>query len=330
MLFDALLTRALGQKNARQDIDPSAPNRAVSSKVFFAKFPKLRAYLLTELQRNVSLLDTSGDIVNTGLYPILTLLCRLDVTRTHDSRKYVGMRPFGELILKCMGSKIWKVRAMAARCLPVVVDPDELAQKIGEMFREFGLERQNELHGGLMGIKRLGEFYSYRTLRGVVIGMTFGDGADLDAIIAGVEQTMEMLLRGNPNPLTKGAFVEFMGGLLRKEEKAKEVREKTVRSCLEDIRTHQNSPVGAQMYLEQATTIILNNISSDTSELCFGTVLLTLFENENEEVLLKTLSWILESKAETLDMEVKRSLRKLAAQDKWDGVRALSLQTLAS
>lgn len=57
MLFDALLFRAMGQKYARQDIDPSAPNRSVSSKVFFAKFPKLYNYLLVELSRDVSLLE---------------------------------------------------------------------------------------------------------------------------------------------------------------------------------------------------------------------------------------------------------------------------------
>jgi hypothetical protein len=59
MLFDALLSRALGQKYARQDIDPSAPNRSVSSKVFFSKFPTLYKYLLDELTRDVSLLESN-------------------------------------------------------------------------------------------------------------------------------------------------------------------------------------------------------------------------------------------------------------------------------
>lgn len=59
MLFDSLLSRALGQKYARQDIDPSAPNKSVSSKVFFSKFPKLHKYLLNELTRDVSLLENN-------------------------------------------------------------------------------------------------------------------------------------------------------------------------------------------------------------------------------------------------------------------------------
>jgi len=60
---------------------------------------------------------------------------------------------------------------MAARCLPVVLDPDTLSKDIGDMFSSFKLHAQNELHGGLMGLRRLAEFYSYRTLRDIVLGI---------------------------------------------------------------------------------------------------------------------------------------------------------------
>jgi hypothetical protein len=109
--------------------------------------------------------------MNTGLYPILTLLARLDVTRLAESRKYTGMQPFRQLIHRCMGAKIWKVRAMAARCLPAVLDPDTLPEDIADIFPAFKLDAQNELHGGLLGVKRLAEFYSYRTLKDYVFGI---------------------------------------------------------------------------------------------------------------------------------------------------------------
>src|SRR5947207_8692407 len=67
MLFDSLLFRAMGQKYARQDIDPSAPNRSVSSKVFFLKFPKLHKYLLDELTRDVSLLENNEVLLPVAL-----------------------------------------------------------------------------------------------------------------------------------------------------------------------------------------------------------------------------------------------------------------------
>ena len=64
---------------------------------------------------------------------------------------------------------------MAARCLPGVLDPDTLAEEIRIMFSKFRLGSQNELHGGLMGIKRLCEFYAYRTLKDVVFGFFVGE-----------------------------------------------------------------------------------------------------------------------------------------------------------
>jgi len=170
MLFDALLTRALGQKYARQDIDPSAPNRSVSSKVFFEKFPQLHTYLLDQLRCDVVRFGQEG-VENTGLYPILTLLSRLDVTRVYDSKKYTGMHAFRPLIRECLHGKVWKIRAMAARCIPVVIDPEDLEEEIAEMFAGLRLDSQNALHGELMGIKRLVEFYSFRTLKDVVFSV---------------------------------------------------------------------------------------------------------------------------------------------------------------
>ena len=70
MLFDSLLSRALGQKYARLDIGPSAPNRAVSSEIFFSKFPKLHNYLIEELTRDVTLLENNGVCSHCHLYII--------------------------------------------------------------------------------------------------------------------------------------------------------------------------------------------------------------------------------------------------------------------
>jgi hypothetical protein len=108
--------------------------------------------------------------VNTGLYPILTLISRLDVTRIGPSTTYTGMQLFRSLVERCMAGKIWKVRAMAARCLPVVLDPAILPEEINTLFSSLRLDAQNELHGKLMGIKHVGEFYMYRPLRGAVFG----------------------------------------------------------------------------------------------------------------------------------------------------------------
>jgi hypothetical protein len=75
-----------------------------------------------------------------------------------------------------MNSRIWKLRAMAARCLPIVLDPDTLSLDIADIFTSFRPNAQNELHGGLLGIKSLADFYAFRGLKGVVFGLSVGDG----------------------------------------------------------------------------------------------------------------------------------------------------------
>ena len=107
--------------------------------------------------------------MNTGLYPILTLISRLDAgpSDSEDS----SMKSFQGLIWRCMGCRIWKLRAMAARCLPCVLNPDALGAEIEAIFSGLKMNSQNELHGSLMGLQRLAEYYSKRSLKGVVFGV---------------------------------------------------------------------------------------------------------------------------------------------------------------
>lgn len=62
---------------------------------------------------------------------------------------------------------------MAARCLPIVVDPPMLEKTIHDIFSSLSLSAQNELHGYLMGLKRLGEFSMHRIFKGAVFGLAF-------------------------------------------------------------------------------------------------------------------------------------------------------------
>lgn len=270
--------------------------------------------------------------MNTGLYPILTLISRLDVTRSADSKKYTGMKPFLPLIQKCMGGKIWKVRAMAARCLPVVVDPVIISSEIHDMFSGFRLTAQNELHGGLMGIKRLGEFYSYRDLRDVVLGIFHPDWADVDAITTGMMKKLDLIMRQNSNPLTKAALVEVAQLLFGNNEKASRLVARVLQVWLDDLRGVENPPMGLQMYLEQGALLFLNGIGEweDKLELTSTDVLELLLRNENEEVVLRALSWLDESKNDIISsLSIRKALRSLIDQHRWNGVCAVALRVMS-
>lgn len=270
--------------------------------------------------------------MNTGLYPILTLISRLDVMRLSDSREHVDMHPFRTLIQRCMNAKIWKVRAMAARCLPVVLDQETLSDEISSIFGRFRIDAQNELHGGLMGIKCLSEFYSCRTLRDVVYGIHLVDIADLDAIISGMQHSLKLILRENRNPLTKAAFVEILHQVSNKEKKASELRRLALDVCLHDLRSGQQTTVGWQMYLEQAASLVLDTLETPSHSLDEPNeeILELLLGNENEEVVLKTLLWMNTFGQKYVSIEnIACVLHNLVYRDSWDGVCAQALRAVS-
>jgi hypothetical protein len=219
---------------------------------------------------------------------------------------------------------------MAARCLPVVIDQQTIAIEISEIFREFRLDAQNELHGGLMGIKNLVEFYSFRGLRDSVFGIFPRNGTELDAVITGLEDYFDTILRKNSNPSTKAAFIEI-ATILRREVKANELMKKVLQACLEDIRGGKVFPVGSDLYFERATTLLLDMIA----DWRYGSVespekiLSDLLRSENNEVILKALDFINEFKPEGMS-SIRGDLELLLSSNRSKRVRAWTLQSLSS
>ena len=225
---------------------------------------------------------------------------------------------------------------MAARCLPVVLDPETISQEISEIFSKFRLDAQNELHGRLMGIRRLEEFYSYRTLSPIVYGMLFDELSKLDAILSGMEDTFDMIMTKNANPLTKAAYTEIVHSLSDSIVLPTRFVDRVLQICLEDIRSGNPSPVGMRMYLEQASTVVLAAISSGkhSFEEPPAHILELFLRNANEEVVLNTISWISKNPQWVYPKQVslknvRMALCELVRQDKWDGVCALALEAMS-
>ena len=265
---------------------------------------------------------------------MLALISRFDVAVSSNSQKYTEMKRFQSLIERCLGAKIWKVRAMAARCLHAVLDPDDLSEEISDIFAKVRGYTQNQLHGVLMGIKCLGEVYSQRAIKDTVFGTVCTSKTEiLDAIISGMHSCLDLVLRENRNPLTKAAFVEIVHLVLRNEDKANGLKALVVSICVEDIRLGINSTIGWQWYLEQVATLALQTLSNEPSisEARSGDILRLLLSNPNEEVVLKTLSWLNESAPKGIFVDsVQQALWGLITQDKWDGVCAMALRAMSN
>ncbi|KAG4302107.1 hypothetical protein PCK1_001666 [Pneumocystis canis] len=72
MLFNALLTRAFGNRKHKQDYCPTT--KTISTKIFFDKYPRLKKFLLEQLRDYVHFDKYNSDILYIGLNPILTLI----------------------------------------------------------------------------------------------------------------------------------------------------------------------------------------------------------------------------------------------------------------
>ncbi|KAF9976771.1 hypothetical protein BGZ73_007906 [Actinomortierella ambigua] len=174
MLFSTLLHRVFGAKRVR---DEHQAMNGIASRELFSRFNGLRGFLLGQLDIAVGQLlnkDAHGssqtgdqrDRVHPGLYPVLTLLSRLQPSLHMDPADAVdgGMQDFIALVRQCAASVIWKTREMAARALVPLIPSRNLMDLIEDILKTIVTNEQaasgikqssNELHGLLVQIQFL-------------------------------------------------------------------------------------------------------------------------------------------------------------------------------
>ncbi|KAG0349005.1 hypothetical protein BG004_002863 [Podila humilis] len=173
MLFSTLLHRVFGAKRVR---DEHLAINGITSRELFARLEGLCDFLQSQLEVAVGqLLDTesSHDRVHPGLYPVLTLLSRLQPSLLADPADALdgGMAAFVTLVRRCAASAIWKTREMAARALIPLVASRDLMDLILDILHSCMKTciTQNEIHGLLVQVQFL--------LRGHLLGEGVADRA---------------------------------------------------------------------------------------------------------------------------------------------------------
>ncbi|KAG0088140.1 hypothetical protein BGZ92_006556 [Podila epicladia] len=171
MLFSTLLHRVFGAKRVR---DEHLAINGITSRELFARLEGLCGFLQSQLEVAVGQLlgaESSQDRVHPGLYPVLTLLSRLQPSLHADPADAVdgGMAAFVTLVRRCAASAIWKTREMAARALIPLVASRDLMDLIVDILQ--GCMKypvtQNEIHGLLVQVQFL--------LRGHLLGEGVAD-----------------------------------------------------------------------------------------------------------------------------------------------------------
>lgn len=159
MLFSTLLQRTFGTKKTR---DEHSHVNTLTGREFFVRFPDLHPYLLKELGVAVEQLlkNSLAASVHPGLYPILTLLSRMQPSTEDVNDEETILTPFIPLAMPCAASAIYKTREMAARALvPLVLD---VVPTIKYLLQISNTITQNEIHGRLLQVQFLlrGHFYA--------------------------------------------------------------------------------------------------------------------------------------------------------------------------
>ncbi|KAF9108100.1 hypothetical protein BGX29_003296 [Mortierella sp. GBA35] len=171
MLFSTLLHRVFGAKRVR---DEHLAINGITSRELFARLEGLCGFLQGQLEVAVKQLldaESAQDRVHPGLYPVLTLLSRLQPSLHADPADAIdgGMSAFVALVRRCAASAIWKTREMAARALIPLIASRDLMDWIVDILEGCVKDNisQNEVHGLLVQVQFL--------LRGHLLGEGVAD-----------------------------------------------------------------------------------------------------------------------------------------------------------
>ncbi|OLL26305.1 hypothetical protein NEOLI_000382 [Neolecta irregularis DAH-3] len=191
ILFNTIILRAFGKHKSR---DFSGVGKRMSVKSFFDRYACHDSFV-HELSIGVNAL--SENKVETVLYPILSLLSRLDIGGCGD---YNEMR---KLVEKALRSGIWKIREIAAQALPALIPACEVPTVLCQMINGCPGLSQNEIHGRLLLVKSLVNSYS-----------------DFAPVLRNpILKNFDILVNYNNNPFSKGLVLELCTRYLLEDSK---------------------------------------------------------------------------------------------------------------
>ncbi|PWN90713.1 hypothetical protein FA10DRAFT_301922 [Acaromyces ingoldii] len=172
---------------------------------FFTRYSGLHDMLREQLTEHLASNGRDAmDAYQSSLFAVLLLLSRLQATDTTFNQQGANPELISPLVEKCLASKIWKLREIAASAYAASTVPKRASRVATEVFSKCTHEDENEAHGRLMAIRRLIVLARQHQLTSDLI--------DLETVLA---QKASMWLEDNACAVTKAAFldlVEELGG----------------------------------------------------------------------------------------------------------------------
>ncbi|ORX88334.1 hypothetical protein K493DRAFT_306724 [Basidiobolus meristosporus CBS 931.73] len=311
MLFSTLLQRTFGTKKTK---DEHHSMNTLTGKEFFSRFPKLHPFLLKELKYSVEQMfkskGLSASAVHPGLYPVLTLLSRLQPSVMDGQDSALTMSSFVPAVLECAGGCIYKTREMAARALVPLVVSNDLVKTIVHLWEDIDIQSQNKLHGRLVQLLFLLRGHLYHVANHEVRRNVITCVAEL------FRSKVKLLLGDNKCSITRAVFYDIISEFVFEpvwiqsdntdqgqvelvamaEEEFSDLRKNVLQYALEDVFARRVDSevvdVGRYLVLKHASKIITMQAivhGLDYAEMDVDGIIATLLNDSDYEVRLSTL-----------------------------------------
>ncbi|XP_026787175.3 thyroid adenoma-associated protein homolog isoform X1 [Pangasianodon hypophthalmus] len=153
-LYSSLCSRMLGQRPAGEDI---SAQYGMSSPAFFKHYPALKPFLQEALERAATDLHEARLSLHPSLYPILTLLAKLQPGAQEQTQ---ALSDFLSPLLQLAASPVYGVRTMSAQALVAMIPPTEYVASVLRVVEELPEKPSsprchNRIHGQLLQIKAI-------------------------------------------------------------------------------------------------------------------------------------------------------------------------------
>lgn len=257
MLFTALQNRLFSSKKVKANYLPSYPAR-----LFFEKFGSIRGLFYETLNEAISSgLENQSEIEK--VFPILTVMGRLEPTPG-----YTGLNDFIPLIIQILKNKNWKVREMAARSLPSMINSSEsFSLIIFKLLDNLSDEETdyNKIHGYLLAIRETILKFSVQIpeINNKSAENLFGSKEELKTRVLAKLDTVLLAIDCYPVKLTYLQILSLIDSKLSCDNLQSI---ETLFSWFKSSNKKSPSLNGCkQLALKQASSILLDNLNDDVT-----------------------------------------------------------------
>ncbi|KAK1792285.1 hypothetical protein P4O66_012240, partial [Electrophorus voltai] len=199
-LYSSLCSKMLGQRPAGEDV---SAQYGMGPPAFFHRYPDLQPFLQGALECAAAKLREARLSLQPSLYPILTLLAKLQPGHHEQARTLSGFLP---PLLQLAASPIYGVRVMSSRALVAMIPPPEYLASVLRLVEELPESPgkpccHNGIHGRLLQME-------------AILGRALRTGSlcrtSLHGVVQGLEARLWLVSPAQRCPLVKQSYVAML------------------------------------------------------------------------------------------------------------------------